>query len=281
MTDRKNIITSWLFITALGAAFSILACSSSKEVEQMSVEKRFEHAMSLYKSEDYLDAYEDFRIVTLQYSGSSVADDAQFRMGECRFKREEFILAAYEYDVLIRTMPTSKFVPEARYRRALCYYHMSPASYLDQAYTRQAIDEFQSFIEYHPTDSLVTDAESKISELNTRLAKKEYENGITYIHLEYYKSAIASFDHVLEKYHDTPYAEQAQLKKAEVLLLRKRVAEARTEIEKFFAKYPNSQLKQDAEQVRKEILSRIPQKPAEEQKVPAAASNHSDGSRKE
>jgi outer membrane protein assembly factor BamD len=281
MTDRIHSITSWLFITAIVAVLSILACSSTKEVEQMSVEKRFEHAMSLFKSEDYLDAYEDFRIVTLQYSGSSVADDAQFHMGVCRFRREEYILAAYEYDVLIRTMPTSKFVAQARYQRALCYYHMSPTSYLDQTYTHQAIDEFQSFIEYHPTDSLVTDAEGKITELNTRLAQKEYENGITYIHLEYYKSAVASFDHVLEKYHDTPYAEQAQLKKAEVMVLRKRYTEARTEIEKFFTKYPNSQLKADAEQVRKDILSRIPQKPAEEPKGPAAVSNHSDGSVKE
>jgi len=193
-------------------------------------------------------------------------------MGECRFKREEYVLAAYEYDVLVRTMPTSQYVPRARYQRAMCYYRLAPAYYLDQTYTRQAVDEFQSFIEYHPTDSLVTQAEAKISELNIRLARKEYENGITYIHMEYYKSALNSFDHVLEKYHDTPYAEQAQLMKADVQLRRNHVNDAKNEIEKFFMKYPNSSLKADAERLQKEILARPPQKPPVPAKTPAISS---------
>ena len=169
-------------------------------------------------------------------------------------------------------MPTSKFVARARFERAMCYYNLSPVSYLDQTYSRQAIDEFQSFIEYHPTDSLVTLAEGKITEINTKLAKKEYENGITYIHMEYYKAAIVSFDHVLEKYHDSPYAELAQYKKAEVMLMRNRTNDAKTEIEKFLTKYPNSTMKADALALQKEILSRPPQKTPEPQKTPTVSS---------
>lgn len=264
------MIRSSFFAVVIGCALILSGCGSTKEVEQLSVEKRFEHAMSLFKEENYLDAYEEFRIVTLQYQGSTFADEAQFDMGECRYKREEYVLAAYEYDVLVRTMPTSKYVPQARYQRAMCYYRLSPLYYLDQTYTRQAIDEFQSFIEYHPTDSLVTQAEVKITELNTKLARKEYENGITYIHMEYYKAALTAFEHVLEKYHDSPYAEQAQYKKAEVMLLRNHVNEAKTEIEKFFVKYPNSAMRADAEKLQKDILSRPPQKPTEPRKNPTA-----------
>jgi outer membrane protein assembly factor BamD len=257
---------------AAGVILCLAGCSTAKEVEQLSVEKRFEKAIALFKEENYLDAYEEFRIVTLQFQGSKFADEAQFDMGECRFRREEFILSAYEYDVLVRTMPTSVYVPRARYQKALCYYRLAPAYYLDQTYARQAVDEFQSFIEYHPTDSLVTQAESKITELNERLARKEYENGITYIHMEYYKSALNSFDHVLEKYHDTPYAEQAQLMKADVQLRRNHVAEAKAEIEKFLLKYPNSSRKPDAERLQKEIVSRPPPKPGVPAKSPALSS---------
>jgi outer membrane protein assembly factor BamD len=250
---------------------ALSGCGSTREVEQLSADKRFEHAMVLFKEENYLEAYDEFRIVTLQFQGSKFADEAQFDMGECRYKREEYVLAAYEYDVLVRTMPTSRYVPQARYQRAMCYYRLSPVSYLDQTYSRQAIDEFQSFIEYHPTDSLVTQAEAKITELNTKLAQKEYDNGVTYIHMEYYKAALVSFDHVLEKYHDSPYAEQAQYKKAEVLLLRNRVNDAKIEVQKFLAKYPNSSLKADAEKLEKDILSRPPQKPPEPRKNPTAS----------
>jgi len=254
-------------ILAAFAAFMVLAffaqgCASSEETALMTLEQRFQLGMQEFKDEDYLQAYDEFRIVTLQYSGSALADDAQYYMGECRFMRQEYILAAYEYQLLVQTMPTSEYVAKARYKRALCYYTFSEENrpyYLEQDETRQAIDEFQTFIEYHPTDSLVIDAEAKITELNTKLARKEFENGITYMKMEYYKSAINSFDHVLEKYHDTPYAEQAQLKKAEAMMRRNRHNEALQEIEKFFSKYPESSLKGEAEELRKEILSRLSQ----------------------
>jgi outer membrane protein assembly factor BamD len=171
--------------------------------------------------------------------------------------REQYILAAYEYEVLLRTMPTSEYVARARYRRALCYYHLSPESYRDQQYTRKAIDEFQAFLEYHPTDTLAHDAEVKIQELNTKLAKKEYDNGILYMHLESYKAAIVYFDVVTERFHDTPYAEKAQLKKAEAYFLRKRYPEAKAEIERYFAKYPNGEGLAEAERLRESILLRL------------------------
>jgi outer membrane protein assembly factor BamD len=268
MTELKNRTIVSFLITALAFTLGSWGCSSTKEVEQMSVEKRFEHAMKLFDDQSYLEAYEEFRIVTLQFQGSAVADDAQFHMGECRYRREEYVLAAYEYDVLIRTMPTSKFVSRSRYERAMCYYRLSPASYLDQTYTKQAIDEFQSFIEYSPTDTLATQADAKINELNTKLARKEYENGMTYIHMEYYKSAFTCFEGVTEKYHDTQFAELAQYKKAEVQLLRKHVPEAKTEIEKFLTKYPTSSLKADAEDLQKKILATPQQKAPETSKTP-------------
>jgi outer membrane protein assembly factor BamD len=279
---NKQILgyTAIAFFLLLGVSLTAIGCGGTQELEQLSVEQRFDRAMILYNDGNYLDAFEEFRIVTLQFQGSAFSDRAQFQMGECRFKREEYLLAAYEYEVLIRTIPTSKLVPAARYKRALSYYQQSPEYFHDQTTTRQAIDEFQSFIEYHPTDSLVTDAEAKITELNAKLARKEYENGVTYMHMEYYKSAATSFDHVLEKYHDTPYAEQAQLKKAEAMLKRKKVVEAKAEIEKFFARYPNSKLKPDAEALQKDILTRAAEKPSTPAR-PQVPSGRTDASRQE
>src|SRR5205823_10031396 len=101
---------------------------------------------------------------------------------------------------------------------AMCYYRLSPNSWLDQTYTTKAIDAFQNFIDYNPTHQLVHDAEEKIKELNSRLAKKLYEGGLLYMKLEYYASAMKYFDAVIEKYHDTPYAEPAHLGKVRALV---------------------------------------------------------------
>ncbi len=254
-----------IVLFAFGLMF-LTGCGSSEPIEQLSAEKRFAVGMRLFNNEDYLDAIEDFKIVTLQFQGSSVADAAQYYLAECRYKREEYILAAYEYETLLRTMPTSSYAAKARYKRALCYYRLSPPSYLDQDYTRKAIDEFQAYIEYSPTDSLVHDAEAKITELNTKLAKKDYDDGVQYMKMDYYRAAVVYFESVLEKYHDTPYAELAQLKKSEALSMRKKYADAMTELETFYKKYPNSQHKEEADRLLSDIRQHIADQKAEEEK---------------
>jgi len=250
-------------------AVVVSGCGSSEPTEQLSPEKRFSVGMRLFNNGDYLDAIEEFRIVTLQFQGSTVADAAQYYLAECRFMREEYILAAYEYDQLVRTMPTSPYVTKARYKRAMCYYKLSPPSYLDQLYTRKAIDEFQAFIEYSPTDSLVHDAEAKIMEMNSKLAEKDYNDGIIYMKMEYYRAAVIYFEDVIEKYHDTPFAELAQLKKAEALSERKKQSEAMGELEIFYRKYPNSQHKQEADELLAKIKQRMVDEKEENKKVQA------------
>ncbi len=249
--QREIISTSLLFVIVLIAA----GCGSSEPVEQLSPEKRFAVGMRLFHNGDYQEAIDEFRIITLQYQGSNVADAAQYYLAESRFMRGEFILAAYEYDQLVRTMPTSPYVTKARYKRALCYYNLSPPYYLDQNYTRKAIDEFQAYIEFSPADSLVPDAESKIMEMNTRLAEKEYFDGIIYMRMDYYRAAVVYFEDVIEQYHDTPYAELAQLKKAEALSERHKNVEAMAELETFYRKYPNSSHKTEAD----ELLAKLKQ----------------------
>jgi outer membrane protein assembly factor BamD len=258
----------WIFLIVV-TSMVLDGCAASDELQQLTADERFKIAVEKFTNGDYLEAIEDFKIVTLQFQGSGLADDAQFYVAECYFMREQYLLAAYEYEALTRTMPTSEFVSQARYRKALCYYLSSPASYLDQENTRKAIDEFQTFIEYHPTDSLVPGAEAKIGELHAKLARKEFENGMIYMKMEYYRAAINSFEHVLEKYYDSPYAEHSQLKKAEAMYYRNRLDEARVELEKFFLKYPQSSLKAEAEQLQRYILQK------QEDKAPNAATEQS------
>ena len=234
-------------------ALSIVGCSSSKEVESLSAEDRYAQAMHEFDNESFLEAIEDFKIVTVQFPGSSIADDAQFHIAECRYRRGEYILAGAEYDMLIRTMPSSPLVVKARYMKAMSDYNLSPRPELDQKYTREAIDDFQTCIEYSPADSLSKEAALKIAELNNKLAKKELENGRLYYRLEFYKAAITYFDNVLDRFHDTEYADDALLGKAHAMRERRDYAGALDAISLFLQKYPNSDLKYDVEALKLEV----------------------------
>ena len=135
----------------------------------------------------------------------------------------------------------------------MCYYNLSPDSPLEQSYTIRAIDEFQSFIEYNPAHDLVNDAEGKIKELNNRLAKKLFDTAQLYLKMEYYKSATIYFSSVVDKYHDTPFAEPALLGKVKSLIPRKKYDEAKQEVDKFLQRYPESSLKNEAQSLSHDI----------------------------
>ena len=262
LINFKKFILFCLFLVLFSG------CGSNDATQQLSAEERYELGMKAFKNEDYQAAIEEFKVVSLQYQGSKVADSAQYYMAESRYLREEYILAAFEYDILIRYMTSSIFVSRSRFRRATCFFNLSPKSHLDQNYSRKAIDEYQAFLEYHPADTLAPFAEERIIELNTKLAKKDYESGMTYMHMEYYKAATYYFDLVLEKYHDTQYAEPALLKKAEALTKRKKYADAKEAVNKFLAKYPTSTMKSDADRLCADIETKIIEDKAQKQKKP-------------
>ncbi|RPI04630.1 MAG: outer membrane protein assembly factor BamD [Ignavibacteriae bacterium] len=265
---ENNLKKVFIYFSFIAVSVVMVGCGSSEATKQLSAEERFSLGMNAFKDEDYLGAIDEFKVVSLQYQGSRVADSAQFYLAESRFHREEYILAAFEYDILIRTMPASPLVSRARFKRASCYFELSPKSFLDQNYSRKAIDEYQAFIEYHPADTLVSVAEQRISELNAKLAQKDFENGMTYMHMEYYKAAGYYFDMVLDKYHDSPYAEPSLLRKAETLAYRKKYTEAKETLQKFFEKYAASTLKPDAEKLHTEIESGLREEKTNKQKTP-------------
>jgi len=223
----------------------------------MTPEDRLAYAIKLYQDEDYEEAVKEFDAIILQYPGSSIMDDAQFYLAMTRFKREEYILAAYQFSKLIKSMPSSDFLAESQYMLADCYYELSPDFTLDQQYSKKAIEEFQVFIDLFPLNEKVQVAETKINELNDKLAMKEYEAAYIYNKMEYYDAALKYYDSVLEIYHDTKYAPLALYNKINILIERKRDSDALTEAQKFLSKYPQHENFKDVEKIKSSLESKL------------------------
>lgn len=245
-----TIATSLLFLALPG-------CGSGKETAVLSVEDRFQKAKSLFDDGDYLEAYNEFTVITLQFAGSAQAGEAQYYLGECRIRRGEYLLAVFEYSTLKRNMPASPFVADAQYKIGLCYYNLSPKSSLDQKYTKNAIDEFQAFVEYYPSHQLAADASAKIAELTDRLAKKQFDTAQLYQRMEYFKAAQFYYEDVIEKYHDTPYAPPAYIGKVEVLIARKKFQDASVDVDRFLERFPQSPLRARALDLKQSIENEL------------------------
>lgn len=228
----------YIFLIAV-STLTFWGCSASINTALFTPSQRFHYALKLYNDRDYEDAVKEFQAIILQYPGNAIIDSSQYYLGETRFQRSEYIMAAYEFSRLIKNMPSSKLVSEAQYMLAESYFELSPNFELDQKYTQKAIEEFQAFIDFFPTDPKVPDAEKKIAEMNEKLAQKEYTTAYIYEKLDYYKAALMYYDFVSDTYHDTKYAPLAMYDKIKILISRKKNDDALAAISKFLEKYPN------------------------------------------
>lgn len=222
-------------------AVLLTGCSSSIDTTNMGPDDRLKQGIKLYNDESYLECLNEFQTIVLQYPGSKVVDDAQYYLAMTRYQRKEYILAAFEFSKLIKNMPASEFVPVSQYMLADCYYLLSPGFPLDQKYTKKAIDEFQAFVDFFPTNEKVAEAEKKIKTLNDKLAEKAFNSAFIYEKMEYYTASIFYYDNVIDTYHDTKYAPMAMNRKIYVLIEKEKFSDAIREINKFLDKYPNDE----------------------------------------
>ncbi len=230
------------YITIITVPFLILfysACSSSVDTSQLTPEEYFNYVLQLYNNEDYEQAIIEFQNIILQYPASTVSDDSQYYLGMTYFKRDQFLLAAYEFSKLIRNTPASPFVPESQFMLAESYYQLSPPFPLEQSYTKKAIEEFQAFIDFFPSNAKVEEAEKKIRELNDKLAEKEYNSALIYQKMEYEYAAMKYYTFVAESYHDTKFAPLALYNKIKIELKKGLNNEALADISIFLSRYPN------------------------------------------
>ncbi|PJA98711.1 MAG: outer membrane protein assembly factor BamD [Ignavibacteriales bacterium CG_4_9_14_3_um_filter_30_11] len=235
----KNLL---IIILLIIVSFYFFGCSSSLDTSSFTGEQKLEYAKKLYNEEDYFDALQEFNAIVLEYPGSAIVDDALYYTAMTRFQRGEYILSAFEFSKLIKNMPASEFVPISQYMLAECYYELSPHFTLEQKYTKKAIEEFQAFIDFFPSNNKVKEAENKIIELNNKLAQKELHNASIYETLGYYDSALYYYSNLIEVYHETIYAPQAMLSKINLLEDRDKNEEALAEANKFITRYPESPL---------------------------------------
>ncbi|HOC24173.1 MAG TPA: outer membrane protein assembly factor BamD [bacterium] len=223
-------------------------CGGTKMRANMTLEERMAAAMELYEKRDYLDAKNQFRVITLSYSGSTVADKAQFYLGECHYGMKEYILAASEYERLLKVYPNSEWVDDAKFKLGMSYFKLSPKYSLDQDYTHKAIREFQEFLEEFHRSDLVKQVQEKLTECREKLALKVYSSAEQYYKLGYYDAAAVYYNVVLDEHYDSKFSPLAQYYLGECYRHMRKPVEALEAFRKMADKFPNHELAGKARQ---------------------------------
>ncbi len=249
---RKINFRNTILLVAISVIF--IGCSSADKTELKSAESIFEKAMELFNDKEYLEAKTTFDLIRLQYPASQYADDAQYYIAECHYKREEYILSAWNYNMLRRLHPNSNFYKESLFKACLSYFNLSPQYDLDPDYTIKAIKAMSEFQAAYSSDSLSLTMDTYIQELRNRLAEREYRTAELYFRkLKSLASALIYYDLVINEYDDTKYFEPSYFGKIEVLVAMKKWEQASTTIGYFYILFPKSEYISQVKDLEKKV----------------------------
>ncbi len=243
---------NWFFLKVITYFFLLslifIGCGPRIQKENLSAEEYFEYAKGILDKGKCMQAQTEFTLITLKFSGNPIVDDAQFYLAESHFDCEEYLIAVAEYQKLVNDYPESPYVEKAFYKIGVSFFNLSQRPELDQEYTMKALRQFQNFVEAYPTHEYRNDAEHKLFELRVKLAKKQLLGGNIYRKMGIFDSAVIYYNILLEKYYDTPQAEEAMFFKGECLFKLKKYNQAITNFTAFVEKYPKSKFTTKAKQ---------------------------------
>lgn len=241
---RTTLVLTSMIALMLLSMVMVNGCGK-RGIDDLPMDAAWAKIKNYYERGRYLDASEHLEIFLINYAGSTLADSAQWLLAESHFELKEYIISASEYEKLITQYPRSRLTEEGEYKLALSYYELSPKYFKEQVYSERAVEMFQLFIEDFPSSMLVTDAEERILELRTKLAKKEYRAGRLYHRMGQYSAARIYYQSVLDDYYDSEYAEDAQLYKAESWADEKKWDQALASLQGYLNRYPESEHRDD------------------------------------
>lgn len=237
---KRAIICLPVFLSII--IFMIGGCGGGPKYAGSTADEQFRHAKKEYDKGHYLNAIDLFQRVLFNFPGATVVDTAQYYLAHSYYGNKEYELAAVEFSRLLTNYPRSPFIDNAQYMVGVCYLKNTPKHYgLDQEDLKKSMDALEDFIIDNPDSPLIEDAKKSILEARTKLARKAYSNGMTYLKMYSYKAARIYFQMVIDDYTDTEYASRALFKIAESYFKEKKYSEAEGKFGNFLTLYPDNE----------------------------------------
>lgn len=222
------------------------ACSPPDFDPDWTAEELYDYGMERLEQEDWLDAMDAFRAITLSHSGNDIVDDALYHQGRMHIELEEYPLAVLVFRRLISDFPQSPYSDESQYQLAYATFLQSNPPHLTQDKTFEAIRELQYFLDVYPDSEWTVEVHELLQECFDKVAEKDYRIGNLYYKLKDWEAARLYFGELLETYPMSNWALRAQYEIAESYAREGKFSEAIEQFEIFIQSYPANELSAEA-----------------------------------
>jgi len=213
----------------------------------------FDRGTEAVKEEKWLTAREHFRQLIDSYPQSQYRAEAKLGLGDTYMGEgtsEAFVLAIGEFREFLTFFPTHQRADYAQYKIALAHFNQMRGPERDQSETKEAIEEFEIFVQRYPNSPLMPEVKQKFRAARDRLSQSEYRVGLFYFRSRWYPGAIDRFKGILKSDPEFTNRDAVYFHLAESLLRTNLKAEALPYYERLVEEFEQSEF---LEQTRKRI----------------------------
>ncbi|MDD5530079.1 MAG: outer membrane protein assembly factor BamD [bacterium] len=187
------------------------SCAKQKSIARLEPEKAFEQAKKEYTLKHYDKAIEKFRTVIFESPAGNWTEESQYLLARSSYLKKNYVQAETEYDFFINTYPNSRFMQQAEYELAVCYFKHSPPFYLEQTATIKAMQELDKFIAKYPDSEYKSKIEKNKKRCIDKLVKKDLQTAKLYLKIGKTKSANIYLKSIQENYPENSYSKEVAM----------------------------------------------------------------------
>lgn len=216
----------------------------------------FDRGTAALEEEDWRTAREYFLQIRDNYPQSPLRADSRLGMGdtlELEGTIPSYISALAEFRDFIALYPTHERADYAQYKLGMIYHRQMRRPERDQSDTRNAVIEFELFIQRYPGSPLVGDVQARLREARDRLSEADYVVGKFYHGRKWYPGAIDRLEAILDQDPGFTGRDAVYFHLADSLRYTDRRDEALPLFERLVEEFPESEFVEDTERIIPEL----------------------------
>jgi outer membrane protein assembly factor BamD len=204
----------------------------------------FEQGTAALQDKKWLKSREYFREIVDSYPQSTYRADAKIGVGDSYLGEntvESKILALNEFREFLTYFPTHPRADYAQFKLGMAHFSQMLDPQRDQTETREAIKEFESFLEQYPNSEYTSEVRTRLREAKDRLGTSDYRVGLFYYRIKWYPGAIDRFKVLLGRDPEFSQRDAVYYHLGESLIKINRGAEALPYFERLVAEFEKSE----------------------------------------
>lgn len=253
-------LKSFLFTAVLWSSFATMcsvlpACSSTSDIDAGTPEGAYKLAEKYEKDERFEEAISHYTQVKNKHPYSKLAAEAELRIAEIHFKREEYVESQNSYQTFKELHPSHAQIDYVTFRLGLSFFNQLPSTIdRDLSVAERAILYFDEVLQSYPKSAHAGEARDYKQKSLKMLAEKENYIARFYFIRDHYESALGRYEELLTKYPNSGLEPVALYGAAVSAYKIKELSKAKTYYQRLITEFKETR---EAEKARRELGSNI------------------------